>query len=103
MALTVKRAKGKVASRGRRHLRVRKKLSGSPARRASRRSSSTAAETSPPAASPPSPTAPVRVGWRCEHADHLPSTREEERLMPGPQRRGTGAGAGGNDRRDRQG
>ena len=32
MALTIKRAKGKVASRGRRHLRVRKKLSGTPAR-----------------------------------------------------------------------
>ena len=32
MALTVKRAKGKVAARGRRHLRVRKKLSGTAAR-----------------------------------------------------------------------
>jgi large subunit ribosomal protein L18 len=32
MALTVKRAKGKVASRGRRHLRVRKKVSGTSAR-----------------------------------------------------------------------
>src|SRR6476469_9239302 len=32
MALTVKRPRGKVASRGRRHLRVRKKLSGTPAR-----------------------------------------------------------------------
>ena len=32
MALTVKRAKGKVAARGRRHLRVRKKLSGTSAR-----------------------------------------------------------------------
>jgi large subunit ribosomal protein L18 len=32
MALTVKRAKGKVASRGRRHLRVRKKLSGTAVR-----------------------------------------------------------------------
>jgi large subunit ribosomal protein L18 len=32
MALTVKRAKGKVASRGRRHLRVRKKVSGTAAR-----------------------------------------------------------------------
>ena len=32
MALTIKRAKGKVASRGRRHLRVRKKLSGTPSR-----------------------------------------------------------------------
>jgi len=32
MALTVKRAKGKVAARGRRHLRVRKKLSGTTAR-----------------------------------------------------------------------
>jgi large subunit ribosomal protein L18 len=28
MALTIKRAKGKVAARGRRHLRVRKKLAG---------------------------------------------------------------------------
>jgi large subunit ribosomal protein L18 len=32
MALTVKRDKGKVAARGRRHLRVRKKLSGTTAR-----------------------------------------------------------------------
>jgi large subunit ribosomal protein L18 len=32
MALTVKRAKGNVASRGRRHLRVRKKVSGTAAR-----------------------------------------------------------------------
>ena len=32
MAITVKRAKGKVAARGRRHLRVRKKLSGTSAR-----------------------------------------------------------------------
>ena len=32
MALTVKRPKGKVAARGRRHLRVRKKLTGTPAR-----------------------------------------------------------------------
>jgi large subunit ribosomal protein L18 len=32
MALTVKRAKGKVAARGRRHLRVRKKLSGTAVR-----------------------------------------------------------------------
>jgi large subunit ribosomal protein L18 len=32
MALTVKRAKGSVASRGRRHLRVRKKVSGTAAR-----------------------------------------------------------------------
>jgi large subunit ribosomal protein L18 len=32
MAVTVKRAKGKVASRGRRHLRVRKKVSGTSAR-----------------------------------------------------------------------
>ena len=32
MAVTVKRAKGSVAARGRRHLRVRKKVSGSPAR-----------------------------------------------------------------------
>jgi large subunit ribosomal protein L18 len=32
MALIVKRAKGKIASRGRRHLRVRKKLSGTPVR-----------------------------------------------------------------------
>jgi len=32
MALTVKRAKGKVASRGRRHLRVRKKVSGTSVR-----------------------------------------------------------------------
>ncbi|GAB3590171.1 50S ribosomal protein L18 [Angustibacter peucedani] len=32
MAITVKRAKGKVAARGRRHLRVRKKISGTTAR-----------------------------------------------------------------------
>jgi large subunit ribosomal protein L18 len=32
MALTVKRAKGKVASRGRRHLRVRKKVAGTAVR-----------------------------------------------------------------------
>jgi large subunit ribosomal protein L18 len=32
MAVTVKRGKGSVAARGRRHLRVRKKVSGSPAR-----------------------------------------------------------------------
>jgi len=32
MAVTVKRAKGKVAARGRRHLRVRKKISGTAAR-----------------------------------------------------------------------
>jgi large subunit ribosomal protein L18 len=32
MALTVKRAKGTVAARGRRHLRVRKKVSGTTAR-----------------------------------------------------------------------
>jgi len=32
MAVTVKRPKGKVAARGRRHLRVRKKLTGTPAR-----------------------------------------------------------------------
>ena len=32
MALTVKRPKGKVAARGRRHLRVRKKLTGTPVR-----------------------------------------------------------------------
>src|SRR5436853_7732278 len=32
MAVTVKRAKGKVASRGRRHLRVRKKVSGTSVR-----------------------------------------------------------------------
>ena len=32
MALIVKRAKGKVAARGRRHLRVRKRLSGTTAR-----------------------------------------------------------------------
>lgn len=32
MALTVKRSQGKVASRGRRHLRVRKKLAGTPVR-----------------------------------------------------------------------
>lgn len=32
MAMTVKRAKGKVAARGRRHLRVRKKITGTPAR-----------------------------------------------------------------------
>src|SRR3954463_14776714 len=32
MALTVKRSKGKVASRGRRHLRVRKRLSGTAVR-----------------------------------------------------------------------
>jgi large subunit ribosomal protein L18 len=32
MALTVKRAQGKTASRGRRHLRVRKKVSGTSAR-----------------------------------------------------------------------
>ena len=32
MAMTIKRAQGKVASRGRRHLRVRKKLSGTTAR-----------------------------------------------------------------------
>ncbi len=32
MAITVKRAKGKVAARGRRHLRVRKKLSGTAVR-----------------------------------------------------------------------
>jgi large subunit ribosomal protein L18 len=32
MALTVKRARGSVAARGRRHLRVRKKVSGTPAR-----------------------------------------------------------------------
>ena len=30
MALIIKRAKGKSAARGRRHLRVRKKLSGTP-------------------------------------------------------------------------
>ena len=32
MAVTVKRAKGSVAARGRRHLRVRKKVSGTPSR-----------------------------------------------------------------------
>ena len=32
MAVTVKRAKGNVAARGRRHLRVRKNISGTPAR-----------------------------------------------------------------------
>ena len=32
MAVTVKRSKGKVAARGRRHLRVRKKVSGTAAR-----------------------------------------------------------------------
>ena len=32
MAVTVKRAKGKVAARGRRHLRVRKKISGTAVR-----------------------------------------------------------------------
>src|SRR6476620_2291906 len=32
MAVTVKRGKGKVAARGRRHLRVRKKISGTAAR-----------------------------------------------------------------------
>ncbi len=32
MAVTVKRAKGKVAARGRRHLRVRKKIAGTAAR-----------------------------------------------------------------------
>ena len=32
MAMTIKRAQGKVASRGRRHLRVRKKLTGTTAR-----------------------------------------------------------------------
>ena len=32
MALTIKRSRGKVAARGRRHLRVRKKLTGTPAR-----------------------------------------------------------------------
>ena len=32
MALTLKRPKGKVAARGRRHLRVRKKVTGTPAR-----------------------------------------------------------------------
>jgi large subunit ribosomal protein L18 len=32
MALTVKRAKGSAAARGRRHLRVRKKVHGTPAR-----------------------------------------------------------------------
>jgi large subunit ribosomal protein L18 len=32
MAVTVKRAKGSVAARGRRHLRVRKKVNGTPAR-----------------------------------------------------------------------
>ena len=32
MAVTVKRAKGSVAARGRRHLRVRKKVSGNPSR-----------------------------------------------------------------------
>jgi large subunit ribosomal protein L18 len=32
MAVTVKRAKGNVAARGRRHLRVRKKVSGTPSR-----------------------------------------------------------------------
>src|SRR6476469_4855851 len=32
MAVTVKRPKGKVAARGRRHLRVRKKISGTPVR-----------------------------------------------------------------------
>ncbi|HET7280664.1 MAG TPA: 50S ribosomal protein L18 [Dermatophilaceae bacterium] len=32
MAITIKRAKGKVAARGRRHLRVRKKVAGTAAR-----------------------------------------------------------------------
>ena len=32
MAVTVKRSKGKVAARGRRHLRVRKKVSGTAVR-----------------------------------------------------------------------
>ncbi len=32
MAVTVKRAKGNVAARGRRHLRVRKKVNGTPSR-----------------------------------------------------------------------
>jgi large subunit ribosomal protein L18 len=32
MAVTIKRAKGSVAARGRRHLRVRKKVSGTPSR-----------------------------------------------------------------------
>jgi large subunit ribosomal protein L18 len=32
MAMTIKRAKGSVAARGRRHLRVRKKVSGTPTR-----------------------------------------------------------------------
>jgi large subunit ribosomal protein L18 len=32
MALTIKRAKGSAAARGRRHLRVRKKVSGTPSR-----------------------------------------------------------------------
>jgi large subunit ribosomal protein L18 len=32
MAMTIKRAKGSVAARGRRHLRVRKKVTGTPAR-----------------------------------------------------------------------
>ena len=32
MALTIKRSRGKVAARGRRHLRVRKKLTGTPVR-----------------------------------------------------------------------
>jgi large subunit ribosomal protein L18 len=32
MAVTVKRAKGSVAARGRRHLRVRKKVNGTPSR-----------------------------------------------------------------------
>src|SRR5699024_9857209 len=57
-------------------------------------SCSTAAATGTTAASPRSPTVPAKEVWRCD-AD--PERREEEHLMPGPQRRGAGA-AGTNER-----